>query len=105
MATIPFETGGIIITDIPETESWQESSNCMGINPDLFFPVTGASVEEAKGVCQSCEVREDCLEFALVNGVKSRVMGGHTEDERQSIVNQRNQAARTVIDLSDENRD
>lgn len=69
--------------------SWQESSNCLGVDPDLFFPERGASTKEAKEVCRGCVVREDCLEFALANGEKFGIWGGMSERERRRIRRQR----------------
>ena len=56
--------------------SWQAQANCMGVDPDLFFPERGASTREAKEVCRGCVVREDCLEYALANGEKFGIWGG-----------------------------
>ena len=69
--------------------SWQEMSNCLGVDPDLFFPERGASTREAKEVCRGCIVREDCLEFALANGEKFGIWGGMSERERRRIRRQR----------------
>ncbi len=69
--------------------SWQESSNCLGVDPDLFFPERGASTKEAKEVCRGCVVRNDCLEFALANGEKFGIWGGMSERERRRIRRQR----------------
>src|SRR3954468_15767413 len=49
---------------------WQERANCLGVDPDLFFPERGASTKEAKAVCRGCEVRVECLEYALSHGEK-----------------------------------
>ena len=43
-------------------EGWQDFANCLGVDPDLFFPERGASTREAKEVCRGCVVRGDCLE-------------------------------------------
>ena len=72
-----------------KAESWQEFSNCLGVDPDLFFPERGASTKEAKQVCQGCVVREDCLEYALANGEKFGIWGGLSERERSRIRRQR----------------
>ena len=32
--------------------SWQDEANCLGVDPDLFFPERGASTREAKGSVQ-----------------------------------------------------
>ena len=38
------------IMDILQSEerTWQRQANCMGVDPDLFFPERGASTREAK---------------------------------------------------------
>src|SRR5206468_8036062 len=64
---------------------WQDQANCMGVDPDLFFPERGASTREAKEVCRGCVVREDCLEYALANGEKFGIWGGMSERERRRI--------------------
>ncbi len=73
----------------PVAESWQMFANCLGVDPDLFFPERGASTKEAKQVCQGCVVREDCLEYALANGEKFGIWGGLSERERRRIRRQR----------------
>ena len=70
-------------------ESWQAFANCLGVDPDLFFPERGASTKEAKQGCQGCVVREDCLEYALANGEKFGIWGGLSERERRRIRRQR----------------
>ena len=64
---------------------WQEEANCLGVDPDLFFPERGASTREAKSVCRSCEVRVDCLEYALAHGEKFGIWGGLSERERRRV--------------------
>ncbi len=68
-----------------EAQTWQRQANCMGVDPDLFFPERGASTREAKEVCRGCVVREDCLEYALANGEKFGIWGGLSERERRRI--------------------
>ena len=68
-----------------EERSWQTQANCMGVDPDLFFPERGASTREAKEVCRGCVVRDDCLEFALANGEKFGIWGGMSERERRRL--------------------
>ena len=65
--------------------AWQRQANCMGVDPDLFFPERGASTREAKEVCRGCVVREECLEYALANGEKFGIWGGLSERERRKI--------------------
>ena len=65
--------------------TWQDYANCLGVDPDLFFPERGASTKEAKEVCRGCVVREDCLEYALSNSEKFGIWGGMSERERRRI--------------------
>ena len=68
-----------------EGRSWQDQANCLGVDPDLFFPERGASTREAKEVCRGCVVRMECLEYALANGEKFGIWGGMSERERRRI--------------------
>ena len=68
-----------------EVRAWQDYANCLGVDPDLFFPERGASTREAKEVCRGCVVREECLEYALANGEKFGIWGGMSERERRRI--------------------
>lgn len=72
-----------------QVRNWQNKANCMGVDPDLFFPERGASTREAKEVCRGCVVREDCLEYALANGEKFGIWGGLSERERRRLRRQR----------------
>jgi len=81
---------------VEPAEGWQEDANCLGVDPDLFFPERGASTREAKEVCRGCVVRQDCLEFALRNGEKFGIWGGLSERERRRIRRQRAQAQRVI---------
>lgn len=72
-----------------EEQGWQLYANCLGVDPDLFFPERGASTKEAKAVCKGCVVREDCLEYALANSEKFGIWGGLSERERRRIRRQR----------------
>ena len=78
-----------------QERSWQRRANCMGVDPDLFFPERGASTREAKEVCRGCVVREECLEYALANGEKFGIWGGLSERERRRIRRARALAGRS----------
>ncbi len=79
-----------------ENNNWQDQANCLGVDPDLFFPERGASTREAKEVCRGCVVRMDCLEYALVNGEKFGIWGGLSERERRRLRRQRAQSNRRI---------
>ncbi len=69
----------------PEHQLWQRQANCMGVDPDLFFPERGASTREAKEVCRGCVVQEECLEYAIANSEKFGIWGGMSERERRQV--------------------
>jgi WhiB family transcriptional regulator, redox-sensing transcriptional regulator len=68
-----------------EVPSWQNRANCMGVDPELFFPERGSSTREAKEVCRGCVVREECLDYAIAHGEKFGIWGGLSERERRRV--------------------
>lgn len=69
---------------------WRHQSACLSEDPELFFPIgnTGPAllqIEEAKKVCSSCSVRDNCLAWALEAGQDHGVWGGLSEEERRSM--------------------
>ncbi len=66
-------------------QTWTSRANCIGVDPELFFPERGASTREAKEVCRGCAARDDCLEYALDNGEKFGIWGGMSERERRRL--------------------
>jgi WhiB family transcriptional regulator, redox-sensing transcriptional regulator len=72
------------------TDDWRSRSACRDTDPSLFFPVgtTGPALEQiasAKAVCDQCEAKQPCLEFALSTNQDSGVWGGTSEEERRKL--------------------
>lgn len=70
--------------------NWREHAACRDADPDLFFPVGTAGnslrqVDEAKRICHRCPAQNQCLAWALENGITDGVWGGTTENERRAI--------------------
>jgi WhiB family transcriptional regulator, redox-sensing transcriptional regulator len=77
---------------------WWSRAACKSADPDVFFPISGsgpalAQVDSAKAVCAACQVRGDCLRYALAAGTLQGVWGGMTEEERR-LLRQREAKAR-----------
>lgn len=77
------------ITEEPD-DDWRDVAACRDTDPDLFFPVgtTGPAIEQiesAKAVCDACDAKSPCLEFALITNQDSGVWGGTSEEERRQI--------------------
>lgn len=72
-------------TFIEEPTPWMEQAVCVQTDGDGFFPDKGGSTREAKRVCLGCEVRAECLEYALAHDERWGVWGGFSERERRRI--------------------
>jgi WhiB family redox-sensing transcriptional regulator len=69
---------------------WRGNAACVNQDPELFFPIGSngpaeRQTEGARQVCQSCPVRQPCLEWALEAGADHGVWGGLNEQERLSL--------------------
>ncbi|GGC11457.1 WhiB family transcriptional regulator [Cellulomonas carbonis] len=64
---------------------WQERALCAQTDPEAFFPEKGGSTREAKKVCLGCDVRAECLEYALANDERFGIWGGLSERERRKL--------------------
>jgi WhiB family redox-sensing transcriptional regulator len=71
--------------DLPEELAWQERALCAQTDPEAFFPEKGGSTREAKRVCTGCDVRAECLEYALTNDERFGIWGGLSERERRRL--------------------
>ena len=72
-------------TGLDEEQGWQERALCAETDPEAFFPEKGGSTREAKNVCLSCDVRGECLEYALQNDERFGIWGGLSERERRKL--------------------
>jgi WhiB family redox-sensing transcriptional regulator len=71
--------------ELPEELSWQERALCAQTDPEAFFPEKGGSTREAKRICVGCEVRVECLDYALANDERFGIWGGLSERERRRL--------------------
>ena len=67
---------------VPE---WQEQALCAQTDPEAFFPEKGGSTREAKRICSGCEVRAECLTYALAHDERFGIWGGLSERERRRV--------------------
>lgn len=64
---------------------WQADALCAQTDPEAFFPEKGGSTRDAKKVCGSCNVKAQCLEYALANDERFGIWGGLSERERRRL--------------------
>ncbi len=81
---------------------WVHHARCRNEDPELFFPIgtTGQAavqIEAAKAVCVRCDVRPECLEWAMETGQEAGVWGGLSEDERRALRRSRRRSHRMVV--------
>jgi WhiB family transcriptional regulator, redox-sensing transcriptional regulator len=83
--SVEFGVGRDQVAAFPPELEWQERALCAQTDPEAFFPEKGGSTREAKRVCLSCEVRVECLEYALSNDERFGIWGGLSERERRRV--------------------
>lgn len=85
--TIAMSAPGVFgsFEDEGEELGWQERALCAQTDPEAFFPEKGGSTREAKRVCGSCEVRAECLGYALEHDERFGIWGGLSERERRRL--------------------
>ena len=66
-----------------------EGALCAEVDPELFFPRKGQYLEaqNAKRLCNKCELKAKCLEFALKDPELKGIWGGTSEPDRFKIRN------------------
>lgn len=73
------------------TGDWRHRAVCKDEDPELFFPLNTdsgaglAQLREAQAVCKRCDVRGECLSWAMETGQDAGVWGGMSEEERRSL--------------------
>jgi WhiB family transcriptional regulator, redox-sensing transcriptional regulator len=63
---------------------WMAKAACRGQPADVFFPdeEEHADYTQARLVCASCPVRDECLAFALKLNIGHGMYAGHTPHQR-----------------------
>lgn len=66
---------------------WRAAGACLTADPDLFFPIAvgtaaNTQVSRALRICDGCQVKQQCLDFAMRTGEANGIWGGTTPDER-----------------------
>lgn len=68
------------------TGNWADDANCLGMNPDIFFPTRGEDVRYAQSICRACDVQVECAHYALnQNDTLQGIWGGLTQRDRRRI--------------------
>jgi len=73
-------------------DDWQRLAACKGPYSEFFFPPSSPERKDdraereaaAKAICADCQVRRDCLDYALSIQEPHGIWGGLNEVERRS---------------------
>jgi len=69
-----------------EEQPWSALAACRGFDSAIFFPGQDGNADPALEVCDSCSVKDDCLEYAMETRQRYGVWGGTTERQRRRIL-------------------
>lgn len=64
---------------------WMKKALCAEIDPDIFYPEKNTDGTVAKRVCLKCEVRVECLQYAIDNNERHGIWGGLNEKSRRKL--------------------
>jgi len=66
--------------------AWMERANCIGIDPEAFFPDRGGRIPTTvRQACATCPVQAECLEYAIAEDLLG-YWGGLSERQRRRIL-------------------
>ena len=74
-----------LLDEMTRRPEWHQWAAYRGAGIDAFFPERSQSSDGARAVCESCEVRAECLEAALANGDKHGIWGAVSERWRRVL--------------------
>jgi WhiB family redox-sensing transcriptional regulator len=65
-----------------------DGAACATTDPELWFPELDSlwRVAQAKKICEKCPVKQECLNYALVNKFKDGIWGGLSPTERHRLM-------------------
>lgn len=66
-------------------EHWMDDGLCKQVDPELFFVEKGGSTKDAKSICLGCDVRAQCLAYALERNEVFGIWGGLTYPQRRDL--------------------
>jgi WhiB family redox-sensing transcriptional regulator len=69
------------VTDLDPRDN--DTALCAQTDPEIFFPEKGGSTRAAKQICRGCELRAQCLTYAVENDERYGIWGGLSERERR----------------------
>jgi len=71
-------------------EDWLDAASCRTVDPEIFFADTTdeksrRQIKEARDICGSCLVMNECLDYAIQNKIPYGIFGGLDPEERNKV--------------------
>lgn len=81
------------LPDPPRGHDWRDEAACIGRNTELFFPTAAGGAaekqrDEAKAICASCPVIEQCRMAAIANMECNGIWAGEDFSRYQYRINE-----------------
>ena len=89
----------IDLASVPLIDGWQvDEPEVLNHITDVFYVEDWEEekVERAKGYCEACPVRAECLDFAIGMREREGIWGGTTGNERRSLLNKMRKAGEEI---------
>ena len=67
-------------------EEWMKDALCAEVDSEMFFPEGGGSIARPNAVCNMCDVKKECLDFALKTDQQHGIWGGTSYRQRKRIM-------------------
>lgn len=85
---------------ISAQQPWRQRRNCIGVNPDVFFPeraegdmsIPTKQYDQAREFCGPCNVKAECLEYVLSLRTDPGGMWGDTVPQQRRAIRARRKA-------------
>jgi WhiB family redox-sensing transcriptional regulator len=69
-------------------DEWKSQGECRKVSREFFYSDKPTEIKEAIAICNFCQVRNECLDYAIANS-EFGVWGGTTERQRRLLIRNR----------------
>jgi WhiB family redox-sensing transcriptional regulator len=73
------------ITEVITPPEWMKKALCAEVDPEMFYPEKNTDGTVAKRICLRCDVKVECLQYAIDNKEDHGIWGGLNERSRRKL--------------------
>lgn len=78
-----------ILASTLDHQPWMTDAACREVDPDLFYPEKAGPNNAAKQICDGCDVKAKCLEYALKAPERHGIWAGLNPHKRNAVLKAR----------------